>query len=171
MHTQIGALGIDVVGPNPGQLKVGEMVRIDAGCSYRHYRSDMSPVIAIGEPNAELLRIHSGMRRAMEAVLEALRPGVSVAELFELGNSVLEQERCENYLSYLGHGIGRNTHEEPVLAPDSPWTLAEDMVLSIEFDTTQPEIGMIGLEDEVVITADGHEDLSTIGRELHIVAV
>ena len=170
VHTQIGRLGIDVVGPNPNQLKVGEMVRIDAGASYRHYQSDMSPVIAIGEPSAELLKIHTGMRRAMEAVLEALRPGVSAAQLSELGNRVLEQEGFENYLAYLGHGVGRNVHEEPVLAPDSPWALAEGMVLAIEFDTTQPEIGMIGLEDEVVITADGHEDLSTVGRQLHVVA-
>ena len=169
LHTQIGPLGIDVVGPNPHQIQVGEMIRIDAGASYRHYQSDMSPVIAIGEPSEELLRIHTGMRRAMDAVLEALRPGISAALLFEIGNAVLAGERFEGYLMYLGHGVGRNVHEEPVLAPDRKWVLAEGMTLAIELVTVRPDMGMIGLEDEVVITADGHEDLSTIGRQLHVV--
>ena len=169
VHTQIGPLGIDVVGPNPQEIKTGDMVRIDAGCSYRHYRSDFGLLIAVGEPSKELLQVYGAMRRAMDAVLEALRPGVSARQLFEIGNRILEREASDNYLMYLGHGIGRNVHEEPVLAPDSEWTLAESMTMAIELVTVRPALGMIALEDIVAITSDGHEDLSTIGRELHII--
>ena len=148
------------------------MVRIDACCSYRHYQSDFGPLIAAGEPTKELLQIYGAMRRAMDAVLEALRPGVSARQLFEIGNRIFEREGSESYLmnfGYFGHGIGRNVHEEPVLAPDSKWILAENMTMAIELVTIRPALGMIALEDNVVITSDGHEDLSTIGRELHVV--
>ena len=169
MHTMIGPLGIDVVGPNPGQLKVGEIICLDAGGSCRHYQSDLALTVAIGEPSPDLAKIHRGMRRAMDAVLDALRPGVPAPQLFEAGNRVLEREGFESYLTYLGHGVGRNVHEEPVLALDSRWVLAEGMTLAIELSTRRLEWGAIGLEDDVVITADGHEALSTIGRRLHVV--
>ena len=169
LHAQFGPLGMDLVGPGSHPIKVGEIVRIDTGASYRHYHSDMSPTIAIGEPSEKYLKIYHPMRQAMDAVLEALRPNITASQLFEIGNSVLEREGFDSYLMYLGHGVGRNLHEEPVLSPDSKWTLAQGMTLAIEFITTPPDIGMIGLEDDVVITADGHEDLSTIGRQLHVV--
>jgi Xaa-Pro aminopeptidase len=170
LHTQIGPLGIDVVGPHPYPIEGGQIIRIDTGASYRHYQSDMSPMISVGEPAQAFLRIYAGMRAAIDTVLETLRPGISAAHLFEKGNATLAQEGFDSYLMYLGHGIGRNVHEEPVLASDSKWVLAQGMTLSIELITVKPDMGMIGLEDNVAITADGHEDLSTIGRRLHVVA-
>ena len=169
IHTQIGPIGIDVVGPNPAEIKPGDMVRIDTGCSYRHYRSDFGLLASFGEPNKDLLHIYQNMRPAMDAVLEALRPGVSASRLFEIGNHVIEREGFESYLMYLGHGVGRNAHEEPVLAEDSTWILEKNMIIAIELVTVRPSLGMIALEDIVVITSDGHDDLSTIGRELHVI--
>src|SRR5262249_47184020 len=81
-HTQMGPAGIDITAPNPGQAKVGEMIRIDVGASYRGYQSDLSPVIAVGEPSAELFKVHSAVRRAMDAVLAALRPGATAADIY-----------------------------------------------------------------------------------------
>ena len=105
----------------------------------------------------------------MDAVLESLRPGVAVRTIFETGNSLLEKEGLESYLKgYVGHGVGRNIHEEPVLGVESERVLEKGMALSIEFSTRRPEWGAIGLEDGVVITDDGYEDLSTFGRELHV---
>ena len=106
----------------------------------------------------------------MDAVLEGLRPGIPVAQLFAYGNAVMSEAHLGSFLTYLGHGLGRNVHEEPVLSPRSDRSLEPGMAMAIELITNQPEIGMIGIEDDVVITADGHEDLSTIGRELHVVA-
>jgi Xaa-Pro aminopeptidase len=168
-HTQMGPAGIDITAPNAAPARPGEMLRIDVGASCHGYQSDLSPVISIGEPGAELRRIHAGMRRAMDAVFEALRPGASAANVYAAGARILEGERLENYLMYVAHGIGRNNHEEPVLAPGSRWTLTSNMVLAVELVTAVPHLGMIGLEDDVLITPDGCEDLTTIGRELHVV--
>jgi len=168
-HTQMGPLGIDITAPNPGKAEPGMTIRIDVGASYRGYQSDLSPVISVGEPSRELVRVHEAVRRAMDAVLEVVRPGVSAAELYEFGDRILKAERLENYLMYVAHGLGRNVHEEPVIAPGSKWTLAAGMVLAVELVTVLPHLGMIGLEDDVVVTRDGREDLTTIGRKLHVV--
>ncbi len=168
-HTQLGPSGIDITAPHPGQARAGEVVRIDVGASFRGYQSDLSPMISVGEPSAEVRRVHAAMRRAMDAVLDALRPGAATADVYAVGDRVFREEGLENYLLYVAHGVGRNVHEEPVLAPGSAWTLAPGMVLAVELVTTLPHLGMIGLEDDVLITQDGHEDLTTIGRELHVV--
>ncbi len=168
-HTQMGPLGIDVTAPNPGQAKAGDTIRIDVGASYRGYQSDISAVVTVGEPSAEVRKIHAGVRRAMDAVLENLRPGMAASHVYEVGDRIFKEENLENYLMYVAHGVGRNVHEEPVLAPQSKWMLAPGMVLSIELVTVKGHLGMIGLEDSVLITPDGHEDLTTIGRALHTV--
>jgi Xaa-Pro aminopeptidase len=165
----MGPGGIDITAPSPREAKVGEPIRLDVGASYRGYQSDLSAVISVGGPSAELRQVHAGVRRAMDAVLDALRPHAAAAELYDIGDRILKQEGLENYLMYVAHGLGRNVHEEPVLAPGSPWVLAPGMVLAVEFVTALPHLGMIGLEDDVVITLDGHEDLTTIGRDLHVV--
>src|SRR5205823_14271182 len=97
------------------------------------------------------------------------RPGAEAAKVYEVGDRILKEEGLDNYLMYVAHGVGRNVHEEPVLSPGSRWTLAEGMVLAVEVVTVRPHLGMVGLEDDVVVIADGHEDLTTIGRELHVV--
>lgn len=168
-HTQMGPSGIDITAPNPGKARAGEMIRIDVGASYRGYQSDLSPVISVGEPSAELRKIHAGVRRAMIAVLDALRPGAAASDVFGVGDRIFKEEGLENYLMYVAHGVGRNIHEEPVLAPGSKWNLEVGMVLAVELVTALPHLGMVGLEDDVVITADGHDDLTSIGRVLHTV--
>jgi Xaa-Pro aminopeptidase len=168
-HTQMGSAGIDITAPNPGEARAGEMIRLDVGASYRGYQSDLSPVIAVGEPGAKVRRVHAGVRRAMDAVLDALRPGAAATDVYEVGDRIFKEEGLDNYLMYVAHGVGRNVHEEPVLAPKSPWTLAAGMVLAVELVTVLPDQGMVGLEDMALVTADGHEDLTTIGRQLHTV--
>lgn len=123
----------------------------------------------IAARSVEVVTIHQGMRRAQGAVLEAIRPGVLASQVCEAGNRVLAQEGFESYLTYLGHGLGRNVHEQPVLATGSERVLEKGMTLMVELSTRRPEWGAIALEDDVAITADGHEDLSTIGRDLHVV--
>src|SRR5262249_29608477 len=160
-HTQMGPAGIDITAPNPAQARAGEVIRIDVGASYRGYQSDLSPVISVGEPSAELRKVHAGVRRAMDAVLDALRPSVSARAVYESGDRIFREERLDNYLLYVAHGVGRNVHEEPVLEPRSQWTLAAGMMLAVELVTVVPHLGMIGLEDDVLITQDGYEDLTT----------
>ena len=108
------------------------------------------------------------MRRALDAVLEALRPGVPAPEVYRIDKTVYEQEGLEPYFEYVAHGVGRDVHEEPLLGPDSKCVLAKGMTFSVELSTRVLEWGAIALENNVVITADGREDLCTIGRELHV---
>ena len=104
------------------------MLGIDLSCSYKRYNSDVFASTAIGEVNPKILELHSGLRQALDAILEALRPGTPVFQVFEIGDRALEREGIQVFIWYLGHGIGRDVHDEssksaaayPLTLPESP---------------------------------------------------
>ena len=165
----MGPSGAQVICPNSTPINRGEILRLDVGSSYKHYQSDISRVSVLGEPSTELLKTHRGMRKALDVVIEATRPGVIAGHLFKVGNSVIEDEGLENFLTIVGHGVGRDIHELPFLKEDNPLILESGMTLAIELVTMVNNMGCIALEDDIVITKEGCEALSTTGRELFIV--
>jgi len=169
LHTNMGPSGAQVICPNRTPINRGEILRLDVGASYKHYQSDISRVSVLGEPSTELLKIHRGMRKALDAVIEAARPGVIAGHLFKVGNSVVEDEGLENFLTIVGHGVGRDIHEIPFLKEDNPIIMESGMTLAIELATMVNNMGCVALEDDIVITKEGCEALSTTGRELFIV--
>ena len=150
-HTCIGPRGAHIDCPNDTPVHPGDVIRLDVGSSYRHYQSDVSRVGVLGEPSAELLKVHGAMRKALEAVIEAARPGVSAEHLYEVGNSIVEREGFDNYLTVVGHGLGRDVHEIPFLQRGELRLLEPGMTFSIELVTTLSGLGCIALEDEIVI--------------------
>lgn len=169
VHTCIGPSGAQIICPNNTPVHQGEVVRLDVGASYRHYQSDISRVGVLGEPPAMLLKAHSAMRKALEAVVEAARPGVTAERLCDVGDAVVEGEGFENFLTIVGHGLGRDIHEMPLLQRGDLTVLEPGMTFAIELATILNDLGCIALEDEIVITPDGSEPLSTKGRELYII--
>jgi Xaa-Pro aminopeptidase len=73
--------------------------------------------------------------------------------------------------SYLTHGIGMVSHEQPEISPTNSRPLEAGMVLSIETEFIHPEIGHVKIEDAVAVTETGCEGLGDLGREWHVVPV
>jgi len=169
LHTCMGPSRAQITCPNDTPLHQGEVVRFDVGCSYRHYQSDISRVGVLGEPSTELLRAHSTMRKALEAVVEAARPGVTCQHLHNVGTPIVESGGLHNFCTIVGHGVGRTIHERPYLQRGDLTVLEPGMTFSIELATIVIGLGCIALEDEIVITPDGNEQLSTKGRELYVI--
>ena len=85
------------------------------------------------------------------------------------GNEVVEAEGFENYLTTVGHGVGRDIHELPFLKRGDPTVLEPGMTLAVEFVTMHKDLGCVAVEDNIVITAHGYEPFSTTGRELYVI--
>jgi Xaa-Pro dipeptidase len=168
LHTCIGPGGAQVICPNDTPVQKGNVVRLDVASSYRHYLSDISRVAVLGDPSAMLLEAYGAMRKALEAVVDAARPGVAAQQLYDIGNTIVEDTGFENFLTIVGHGVGRDIHEIPFLQHGDLRVLEPGMTFSIELATMLNGLGCIALEDEIVITPNGSEPLSTKGRELCI---
>ena len=144
-------------------LKKGNILYVDSGAYVRSYTIDYARLATLGPATSEHKRCHSVLLEANRRMIEALRPGVSCSELYHIGAEVIQESGFEIApVGRMGHGQGIQLTEPPSVSPDDPTVLEEGMVIS-----TEPEIAMNLLwEDVHVITADGHEQLTSETVEL-----
>jgi Xaa-Pro aminopeptidase len=162
--------------------KRGELLHVDFGVSHAGYCSDLQRVWYLldeGETGApeDILRAWSAVWAAVDAGADVLRPGAAGWEVDAAARASLTGAGYPEPMYALGHQLGRSAHDGgTVLAPrwDRYGTAAtglveEGNVFTLEYGTPVPGRGYIGLEEDVVVTADGVEWLSTPQRELWLV--
>lgn len=138
-------------------LKRGGLLYIDTGAYVRNYTIDYARFATLGPANSEQIRGHSVLLEANRRMTEALKPGLTCAELHEIGAEVIEESGFEVApVGRMGHGQGIQLTEPPSVSPDDQTVLEEGMIIS-----TEPEVGLNLLwEDVHVITGDGSEQLT-----------
>ena len=169
----------------PGDLSTrrGELLHIDFGVTRAEYTSDLQRVwyfLDEGEaaPPEEVRHAWDALWASMDAGAAALRPGVAGWEIDAAARSTLVAAGYPEPMHALGHQLGRSAHDGgTTLAPrwdrygSSPLGLVEEgNVFTLEYGTAVPGRGYIGLEEDVLVTADGIEWLSTPQREPWLVA-
>lgn len=168
----------------PGELETGrgELVHVDFGVTYEGYASDLQRVWYLldeGETDApdDVRHTWDALWAAMDAGAATLRPGVAGWEVDAAARESLVAAGYPEPMYALGHQIGRAAHDGgTVLAPRwdrygaSPLGLVEEgNVFTLEFGTAVPGRGYIGLEEDLLVTRNGAEWLSTPQRELWLV--
>jgi Xaa-Pro aminopeptidase len=155
---------------HPSDLAVasGQPLLIDFGCQVDGYRSDMTRTVFFGEPPAETRRRYEAVRGAQQLAFEAAAPGVIGSELDRVAREHLASAGLgEAFAHGLGHGIGLETHEAPMLK-DWHRPLEAGMVFTLEPGVYFPgEIG-IRIEDDVHLTDKGPRRLTNSPRELTV---
>ncbi len=134
---------------------------IDAGAGYGGFCSDITRMIYIGQPDTDFLHLYELVRTAKNKAVEAIKPGVALKQIFQIAFDYFDDNRVAKYFSHsLGHGIGRNTHEYPVISTAGEAPVDENFVLTVEPGLYIPGWGGIRLEDTVLVRADGAEVLN-----------
>lgn len=168
----------------PGELRArsGELLHMDFGVTRAEYTSDLQRVwyfLDDGEtaPPDDVRHAWNALWASMDAGAAALRPGVAGWEVDAAARDTLVAAGYPEPMYALGHQLGRSAHDGgTTLAPrwdrygSSPLGLVEEgNVFTLEYGTSVPGRGYIGLEEDVLVTADGLEWLSTPQRELWLV--
>ncbi len=153
----------------PGRRRVrhGSAVLFDWGARYRGYRSDLTRVVFIG-------KIRPRLRRLYEIVLEAQRRGIAAVRAGEVIRKVDHAARShiaksgygKQFGHALGHGLGLDIHEPPGISRQNGARLERGMVITIEPGIYVPGLGGVRIEDDVLVTKDGSEVLSTLPKDL-----
>jgi Xaa-Pro aminopeptidase len=171
---------IVAAGPNgalphaePGERAIGsgELVVFDMGAELDGYCSDGTRTFATGEPGEEAARVYETVLSAQAAALEAVVAGAEGEAVDTVARELIaEAGHGEHFGHGLGHGVGLEVHEAPRLSQSSEDRLAAGEVVTVEPGIYLPgELG-VRIEDLVVVTEDGHRNLSGLPKELQIVA-
>ena len=156
--------------PGEARLEAGQCVVMDFGARAFGYCSDMTRMVFLGEPTGEMARAWDVLRLANETVEQALRPGMTGREAHEMAEQVLAEGGFAGRMGHgLGHGVGLECHELPVMNARSDTPLAIGNVVTVEPGIYLPgEFGM-RLEDCGVITADGFEPFTRLGHDMVVI--
>jgi len=132
-------------------LLQNQIVLLDVGAIVDGYSGDVTRVYFFGEPDRELYRMYGWVREAHLAARRFARPGERVQALDLAARDVFAREGVEKlFVHSLGHGIGLETHESPLLrkdGADAHLPLQKGMVFTIEPGLYLPDVGGVRLED------------------------
>jgi len=154
---------------NNRQMKAGEVVVVDIGAEYGMYAADVTRTLPVsGRFTPEQREIYEIVLRAQRAAIEAVKPGVNLQELDRIAREVIDKAGFGKFFAHpVGHFLGLDVHD--VGAFTTPFQ--PGMVISVEpgiyipegveeVDSTYWNIG-VRIEDNVLVTEDGHRILST----------
>lgn len=153
----------------PSRVRIEEspFVLIDWGAQVDQYASDLTRVLVTGRIQPKFRQIYETVAKAQNAAIKQIRPGVSLKKVDQAARRVIENAGFgPNFGHGLGHGFGLQIHETPFLSPIHDGILEAGMVITIEPGIYLPGWGGVRIEDDVLVTKEGHEVLSTLPKLL-----
>lgn len=155
--------------PSAQRLREGDLIVIDFGAKVAGYGSDMTRSYVLGQANTQQADMYATVSAAQAAALAELRAGVDAARVNQAANAVLQDSAYSNFASTgLGHGIGLQLHEFPIITPQLKHQLVAGQVITIEPGIYIPGYGGIRLEDDVLITEAGYQLLSHAAKQFEL---
>jgi Xaa-Pro aminopeptidase len=153
----------------PGEqvLQRGDLVVIDCGARFGGYHADMTRTVCLGPPEAWQREIYELVAEAQLAGIAAVQPGADVADVDAAARSIIGAAGHGDHFGHgLGHGVGLEVHEAPMLGPGRTGKLQELVPVTVEPGIYLPGKGGVRVEDTVVVRAAGPAILITTTREL-----
>lgn len=155
-------------------MKRGDLVMIDITGCHQGYITDVTRMYVIGPANKMQLEVFENLCTVEDEIVSCMRPGVPVAAVYERGVEAASKLKYGEYFmghtekgKFVGHGIGLELDEPPVIGPDDPTIITENMTLVVEINTIIPDFGAMKVEDSFIVHADALEPLSNIERRLY----
>ncbi|WP_214020219.1 Xaa-Pro peptidase family protein [Methanoculleus sp.] len=155
--------GAPVLGSHDRKLRVGDLVFVDCACGVQGYHTDKTVTYMFGRPLPEhAMEAHRRCVEVQNETASLLRPGVAPSEVYATIVDGLEPEFLENFMGFgdrrvqfLGHGVGLQVDEVPVIARGFDEPLEEGMVIALEPKKGIRGVGMVGIENTFVVTRGG----------------
>jgi Xaa-Pro aminopeptidase len=152
--------------PTPKLLRKSELVVLDQGAIIAGYCSDMTRTVHLGRASAKAKSLYQAVLDAQQAGKQAIRPGATAGDVDRAARASLKSSQLTRYFTHsTGHGLGLEVHEMPRLGKGEQTVLCEGMVLTVEPGVYLEGFGGIRVEDDVLVTANGYDNLTTAPRD------
>ncbi len=159
-----GALPHGLASDKP--IEHGEMVVVDFGALVDGYCSDLTRTFAVGSVPQEYRDAYETVLKAQMTAMRQAHAGMEGREIDAIARNVLQSKGLGKYFSHgLGHAVGMDVHELPVLNPKYDKKIPAGVVVTFEPGVYVPEKFGIRIEDDVFLTENGYECLSSFNKE------
>lgn len=158
----------------PGTRVVGQHhhLLVDWGADYAGYKSDLTRVLVLSKLPPKLKRAYEVVLQAQLAAIDAIRPGALCREVDAAARGVIADAGLGSKFGHgLGHGLGLDIHEAPRMAVGVETPLAAGMVITVEPGVYLPGVGGVRIEDDVLVTRDGCEVLTSVEKDFDAMSV
>ena len=154
-------------------LQAGQCFMVDMGGNFYGYMGDMSRVFSIGKLPEQAYAAHQTCLEIQEEIVAMAKPGTVCEDMYNKAIEIVTKAGFADYFmgvdqkaKFIGHGIGLEINEMPVLAPRMKQELEPGMVLALEPKIVLPGIGPVGIENSWAVTTDGLEKLTLCKEEI-----
>lgn len=161
------------LGASGQKIKKGNTIMVDMAGNYTPWMTDMTRVFSVGKTLDLAYRAHQVSIEISNKVMDIAKPGVSCAELYNIAMEAVVKNNLEPYFmgtkqqaKFVGHGVGLEINEPPVLTPRSKELLEPNIVFALEPKFVIPEVGAVGIENTYLVTLDGLEKLTILEEEI-----
>lgn len=172
----LGGGGMDAscpLGANGTVLKDGTAIMVDMAGNYTAYMTDMTRVFSVGRLTDLAYKAHQTALLIQSEIENIARPGTPCAELYNIAAKITENEGLGAYFmgtlqqaKFVGHGIGIQINELPVLTPRSKELLEPNMVFALEPKYVIPDVGAVGIENSFLVTEIGLEKITQFKEDI-----
>jgi len=130
------------------------------------YKSDLTRVLLTGKISPKLERIYKVVLKAQEQAIAAIRPGALMSDVDAIARNIIKDAGFgKNFGHGLGHGIGLEIHEVTRLASNQHREFKAGMVVTVEPGIYIPGWGGVRIEDDILVTRNGHDVLSSVPKD------
>ena len=172
----MGGAGLDPslpVGADGAEILENTTVMVDLNGNFTGYMTDMTRVFSLGKIPQLAMDAHQCSIDICHAFMKEARSGTAAKDLYAMAEAMVRERSLERYFmghrqhaGFVGHGIGIEVNELPVIAPRSRDILQEGNTIALEPKFVIPEVGAVGVENTYLVTGDGAECLTVCPEEI-----
>lgn len=157
--------------PSRTPLQLGDTIWFDVGAVYKGYWADIARTFSLGEPSLRARRIYQALLVGEEIGMAETRVGMTGKQLFEITMKATRENGHPSYRRHhVGHSIGLEVYEPPILSPTNQDVIEAGSVINIETPYYEFGLGALHVEDPFLVDENGdHEWLTTLDRNLQII--
>lgn len=157
------------LGASGQKIEKGQTIMVDMAGNYSPWMTDMTRVFSVGKTLDIAYRAHQVSIEIHNHIMSIAKPGVSCSELYNIAMEMVKKNNLETYFmgtkqqaKFIGHGLGLEINEPPVLTPRSKELLEKNIIFALEPKFVIPEVGAVGIENTYLVTESGIEKLTIL---------
>lgn len=161
------------LGASGQKIIKGQTIMVDMAGNYTPWMTDITRVFSVGKTLDIAYDAHQVSIDIHNHIMDISKPGVNCADLYNISMEMVKRHNLEAYFmgtkqqaKFIGHGVGLEINEPPVLTPRSKEVLEQNIVFALEPKFVIPEVGAVGIENTYLVTEDGIEKLTVLEENI-----